>query len=146
MQREDTHPTRCQNKTLLTSSVVFLRLYTFLLWEPLKSPRHLEKRHTSITFKKWSGSHLWQEPPALSIVVLSCPCVIDCFIVLICFLQFFRSVSYYNLFVCFNQFSFLEKFSSVTESCPTLCSPMDCSMPGFSVHHQLSELAQTHAH
>ena len=55
-------------------------------------------------------------------------------------------LSYYNLFVCFNQFSFLEKFSSVTESCPTLCSPMDCSMPGFSVHHQLSELAQTHAH
>ena len=34
--------------------------------------------------------------------------------------------------------------SSVTQSCPTLCDPMDCSMPGFPVHHQLSELAQTH--
>ena len=55
-------------------------------------------------------------------------------------------LSYYNLFVCFNQFSFLENFSSVTESCPTLCNPMDCSMPGFSIHHQLPELAQTHAH
>ena len=36
------------------------------------------------------------------------------------------------------------QFSSVTQSCPTLYDPMDCSMPGFSVHHQLSELAQTH--
>ena len=30
--------------------------------------------------------------------------------------------------------------------CPTLCDPMDCSMPGFLVHHQLLELAQTHVH
>ena len=38
------------------------------------------------------------------------------------------------------------QFSSVTQSCPTICNPMDCSMPGFPVHHQLPELAQTHAH
>ena len=30
--------------------------------------------------------------------------------------------------------------------CPTLCDPMDCSMPGFPVHHQLPEHPQTHAH
>ena len=30
--------------------------------------------------------------------------------------------------------------------CLTLCSPMDCSTPGFPVHHQLLELAQTHVH
>ena len=35
-------------------------------------------------------------------------------------------------------------FSSVAQSCLTLCNPMDCSMPGFPVHHQLLELAQTH--
>ena len=29
------------------------------------------------------------------------------------------------------------QFSSVTQSCPTLCDPMNCSMPGFPVHHQL---------
>ena len=40
----------------------------------------------------------------------------------------------------------LSKFSSVTHSCPTLCDPMDCRMPGFPVHHQLLELAQTHVH
>ena len=40
----------------------------------------------------------------------------------------------------------LVQFSSITQSCPTLCSPMNCSTPGFSVHHQLLELAQTHVH
>ena len=34
----------------------------------------------------------------------------------------------------------------VVQLCPTLCAPMDCSMPGFPVHHQLSEPAQTHVH
>ena len=38
------------------------------------------------------------------------------------------------------------KFSSVAQSCPTLCDPMDGSMLGFPVHHQFLELAQTHAH
>ena len=37
-------------------------------------------------------------------------------------------------------------FSSVTQSCSTLCDPMDCSTRGFPVHHQLLELAQTHVH
>ena len=38
------------------------------------------------------------------------------------------------------------QFSSVSQSCPTLCDPMDCSTPGFPVHHQLLELAQTQVH
>ena len=37
-------------------------------------------------------------------------------------------------------------FSSVTQSCPTLCDAMDCSMPGFPVHQQLPEFTQTHVH
>ena len=37
-------------------------------------------------------------------------------------------------------------FSSVAHSCPILCNHMNCSMPGFSVHHQHPELAQTHVH
>ena len=36
--------------------------------------------------------------------------------------------------------------SWVTHSFPTLCDPMECSTPGFSVHHQLLKLAQTHVH
>ena len=35
------------------------------------------------------------------------------------------------------------QFSSVAQSCPILCDPVDCSMPSFSVHHQLLDLAQT---
>ena len=35
---------------------------------------------------------------------------------------------------------------SVTQSYPTLCDPMDCSTPGFPVHHQLPELAHTHVY
>ena len=37
-------------------------------------------------------------------------------------------------------------FGSVAQLCPTLCDPMDCSMPGLPVHHQILELTQTHIH
>ena len=47
----------------------------------------------------------------------------------------------------FNKWSWPAiQFTSVTQSCLTLIDPMDCSMPGFPVHHQLSELTQTHVH
>ena len=38
------------------------------------------------------------------------------------------------------------QFSSVAQSCPTLCNPTNRSMPGLPVHHQLPEFAQTHVH
>ena len=38
------------------------------------------------------------------------------------------------------------QFSWVTQSCPTLCDPMNCSTPGLPVHHQLPESTQTHVH
>ena len=44
-----------------------------------------------------------------------------------------------------NQFSSVQ-FSSVAQLCPTLCDPMNCSMPGLPVHHQLPEFIQTHFH
>ena len=39
---------------------------------------------------------------------------------------------------------FIYLFSSVTQSCLALCDPMDCSMPGLPVHHQILEFTQTH--
>ena len=42
--------------------------------------------------------------------------------------------------VCYHQ------FSSVAQLCPTLCDPMNCSMPGLPVHHQLPEFTETHVH
>ena len=38
------------------------------------------------------------------------------------------------------------QFSSVTQSCPTLRDPMNCSTPGLPIHHHLSEFTQTHVH
>ena len=56
----------------------------------------------------------------------------------------------FHRFVNFSFFFYLLKvkvqFSSVTQSCPTLCNPMDCSISGLPVHHQLLELTLTHVH
>ena len=38
------------------------------------------------------------------------------------------------------------QFSLVAQSCPTLCNPMNYSMPGLRVHHQLPESKETHVH
>ena len=43
-------------------------------------------------------------------------------------------------------FNFYTEFSSVAQSCPTLCNPMNRSTPGLPVHHQLPESTQTHVH
>ena len=42
--------------------------------------------------------------------------------------------------------SLMYQFSSVANSCPTLCDPMNCSTPGLPVHHQLPEFTQTYDH
>ena len=42
--------------------------------------------------------------------------------------------------------SFSSQFSSFAQSCPSLCDPMDCNMPGLPVHHQLPEFSQTQVH
>ena len=47
---------------------------------------------------------------------------------------------------CFFKFYISVQFSSVAQSCPTLCYPMNRSPPGLPVHHQLPESTQTHAH
>ena len=56
----------------------------------------------------------------------------------------FTVISFHNVY--FPVLSLIDQFSSVTQSCPTLCDPMNCSMPGLPVHHHLSEFTQTHVH
>ena len=46
---------------------------------------------------------------------------------------------------CPRQFSSVQ-FSSLLQSCPTLCHPMNCSTPGLPVHHQFPEFTQIHVH
>ena len=52
----------------------------------------------------------------------------------------------YILFAVLCEQHHVYLFSSVAQSCPTLCDPMDCSMPGFPVCHQLLEVTQTLVH
>ena len=56
----------------------------------------------------------------------------------------------YSRFTMFSYFQVYSKgnqlFSSVAQSCSTLCDSKNCSTPGFPAHHQLLELAQTHVH
>ena len=57
--------------------------------------------------------------------------------------RLFSPVSQWHITIF--QLNYIQ-FSAVTQSCPTLCNPTDCSTPGFPVHHQLLELAQIHVH
>ena len=73
---------------------------------------------------------------------------------------FFSDGSYSSKIPMFPDFNWLNKqrlqmkelmirsdqIRSVTQSCPTLCDPMNCSTPGLPVHHQLLEFTQTHVH
>ena len=58
-------------------------------------------------------------------------------------LQIYFCLFVFNLFFSFHIW---DQFSSVTQSCPTLCYPMECSTLGLPVHHQLLEFTQTHVH
>ena len=60
------------------------------------------------------------------------------------FIGFLHIISIYT----FSDMTYLftSQFSSVTQSCPTLCDPMNRSTPGLPVHHQLPEFTQTHVH
>ena len=60
---------------------------------------------------------------------------------LLCF-----KVSQYVIFLNADKLLSCCKVRSVAQSCPTLWDPMGCNTPGFPVHHQLPELAQTHVH
>ena len=51
----------------------------------------------------------------------------------------------HDIFKSLSMFSSVQ-FSSVVQSCPTLCNPMNCRTPGLPVHHHLSEFTQTHVH
>ena len=60
---------------------------------------------------------------------------------------FLSSIKSMWIFLIWCLFSIMSvQFSSFAQSCPTLCDPVACSTPGFPVHHQILELAQTHVH
>ena len=107
----------------------------------------------SLFAEKGTKAHLfeWNEPRSLHSQL--CPC----FKITFCFGITFRKVAgtVQRVPVPFTQlplnanyitwFSSVQ-FSSVAQSCPTLCDPMNRSTPGLPVHHQLLEFTQTHVH
>ena len=73
---------------------------------------------------------------------------VDCLLILLTFpfqsKNFnFNEAQFANYFI---DWVFLVQFSSLAQSCPTLCDPMNRRMPGLPVHHQLPEFIQTHVH
>ena len=52
----------------------------------------------------------------------------------------------FNSFAYYRISKFRVQFSSVAQSCPTLCDPMNCSTPGLPIHHKLPDFTQTHVH
>ena len=80
----------------------------------------------------------------LSFVILVNSGRLDSFSAFQCFLHFNYFLPLLILYATSHiQFS---QFSSVAQLCPTLCDPMDCSMPGLPVHHQLPEPTEAHVH
>ena len=78
--------------------------------------------------QKTRHSVLWEKPGKTGLQIVRC----------------FQVKIFMNPNSCI--FSYLVQFSSVTQSCLTLCDSMYCSMPGFPVHHQLLEFTQTHVY
>ena len=67
-------------------------------------------------------------------------------IIFYCYLFYARIVLYLVFWACPQDFLIFLQFSSVAQSCLTLCDPMNHSKSGLSVHHQLPEFTQTHIH
>ena len=108
----------------------------------------MKKEHHSIYFLNmiviWSQHHLFSPVICNDFTVI--------YQVSICvWIHYWTLVCHY-LCVCVNiimSLAFMPlpvQFSSVTQSCPTLCDPRNHSTPGLPVHHHLPEFTQTHVH
>ena len=115
--------------------------------------------HSPLTWQESSltSGHL---EPDLFLSVAGCSCLIVCsvsleilqvsaFLFLAFFFFFFNwGIAAYNVVLVFSvqQSESAIQFSSVAQSCPALCDPMNLSRPGLPVHHQLPESTPTHVH
>jgi len=86
----------------------------------------------------WEESKLQILNPWMKYSLVSCLFI---FQVMIPWRAPFQFSKFLGILACY-----LVQFSSVAQSCPTLCYPMDCSTPGLPVHHQLPGFTQTHVH
>ena len=101
---------------------------------PFPSPGDLPNPGIKPRSPALQADSLPPEPPGISILKLNKK-------------TFFPyALPYFYLTFSFQTMFSSVQFSSVTQSCPTLCDPMNCSMPDLPVHHHLPEFTQTHVH
>ena len=88
-------------------------------------------------------------PPTLGLGTALQSLQVSAFLFLAFFFFFFNwGIAAYNVVLVFSvqQSESAIQFSSVAQSCPALCDPMNLSRPGLPVHHQLPESTPTHVH
>ena len=129
---------------------------TFCIWGVLDTERlHALHRYTPGLLMVWGLSPCTQtaEPEFLFFYFNWITVDLQCYISfkglakwLSCvYILHYIILLYYLIYVIF-QILFPYQIRSVAQLCPTLCDPMNCSTPGFPVHHQLPEFTQTHVH
>ena len=115
-------------------------------WIPLRLPPRLNSK----TLPASQKPSLPTPNPCPLPSSVSKPSTIQTFRVIDSLFLFFILPPKYTSLRKYNFSYFLSKwshqFSSVAQSCPTPCDPIDCSMPGLPVHHQLLEFTQTHVY
>ena len=126
--------------------------------------------HKIVNHESWAQPRQWTEPslPEVSSVTSAILFLFPSFLssspkkLVICFLYFLefyiKGIMAWHFYIRFTSFSLIilrcfstmsfssVQFSSVAQSCPTLCDLMNRSMPGLPDHHQLPEFTQTHVH
>ena len=113
------------------------------------------KSCSNLTWQPKKQSPLWEKFGIMmngNISMITCILGVEAFPSFILFFPCFHFFFYFvNKFICimskaiyiFKSFSIkseITQFGTVTQSCPTLCKPMDCSTPALPVHHQLLEI------
>ena len=99
--------------------------------------------HSRMSGSRWVTTPSWLSGPWRSFLYSSS--VYSCHLFLISS-ALVRSLPFLSPLLCPSLHEMFPQFSSVAQSCPTLCDPMNCSTPGLLVHHQLPESTQTHVH
>ena len=115
----------------------------FFYWSAYSSPGNIPDPGIEPRSPALQADFLWSEPPGKPYI-----CMYICiYIICVCFIYIYiyTHIPVY-ICLCVYIYIYIHQFSSVAQSCPTLCDPMNRSMPGLPVHYQFPEFTQTHVH
>ena len=125
-------------QSLWDSSLVRQGVLSFNLWLPYNpdTPSFIVSVFFSF-FPFLSFLNLWLYISR----VISFRCITQCWYLYILYIKWLWNIHSISCAV-----HYILQFSSVAQSCPALCDPMNCSTPGLPVHHHLPKSTQTHVH